>query len=138
MTKHWAAEFIGRPWSPTFNCWSLVREVFLVRWGVEMPELGVGEVHAADNVALLKAAAEVSGWRPADGPAQDGDIVLCRDLTGKRHVGVMIEQRGCLLLMHNEGYMSLRKGVSVPIGSVLAQLLHEAIQLTEIELWRRA
>lgn len=134
MTQHWASQFIGRPWSPDFNCWALVREVFRVRWGVEMPPIGVGDLQAADKVVEIKAAASKSGWRPADGPAQDGDILLCRDLTGKRHVGVIIEWRGRPMLLHNDGYTSEHG----PVGSVVCQPLVEATQLTSIELWRRA
>lgn len=132
--KHWAAEFIGIPWSPERNCWWLVREVFRVRYDVEMPHLGVGDLQAADKVADIKAAAEVVGFRPGDGPARDGDVLLCRDITGKRHVGVVIEWRGKVQLLHNDGHMSAHG----PVGSVIRQPLAEATQLTDLELWRRA
>lgn len=130
--NHWAAPFIGLEWSPERNCWWLVREVFRVRWGIELPLLGVGDIQAADSVARIKAAAEAAGIRQADGPTQDGDVVLCRDIYGKRHVGTIIEWHGKLLLLHNAGYMSEHG----PVGSVVRQPLNEA-QLTDIELWRR-
>lgn len=130
---HWAAPFIGLEWSPERNCWWLVRAVFKDRYGIELPRLGVGDVHAADGVAKIKAAAEAAGIRQVSGPAKEGDVVLCRDLTGKRHVGVMIEWRGKLQLLHNDGHMSEHG----PVGSVIRQPLSEAAQLTDIELWRR-
>lgn len=131
--KHWAAKYIGTPWSPEKNCWWLVREVFRERWGVEMPSIGVGDLQAADNVAVIKEAASRSGWRPADGKPEDGDILLCRDITGKRHIGVMVQDGGRLLLLHNDGHM----GSKGPVGSVVAQPLRDAEGLSEVELWRR-
>jgi hypothetical protein len=132
--KHWAADLIGIPWSPDRNCWWLVREVYRLRFGVELPHLGIGDLQAADSVAAIKAAAVAAGIRPASGPAQEFDVVLCRDLTGKRHCGVMIEWRAKLQLLHSDGHMSNRG----PVGSVIRQPLAEASQLTNIELWRRA
>ena len=136
--KHWAAEFIGLPWSPERNCWWLVREVFKKRWGVDMPAVGVGELQVTDNVAAIKEAASASGWRPVhDGDPADGDILLCRDVTGKRHVGVMLQDGRRLLLLHNDGHVG-SSGQNV--GSVVAQPLRDAIAdgMTDIELWRRA
>lgn len=130
---HWAAKYIGLAWSPERNCWWLVRQVFRDRYGIEMPELGVGDIRVADNVASIKQAAEVSGWRRAEGDPQDGDILLGRDFLGKRHVGVMIETRGKLRFLHNDGYTT-EKGCT---GSVLCQPLADVTGFTEIEIWRR-
>jgi hypothetical protein len=101
-----------------------------------MPDIGIGEIQMSDNVSVIKHAASASGWRPVEGEPQDGDILLCRDLIGKRHVGVMIEDRGRLLLLHNDGHITA-KG---PVGSVIAQTLRDARSggITDIELWRRA
>jgi len=134
MSKHWATDLIGIQWSPERNCWWLVREAFRIRWGVELPHLGVGDLQAADSVAAIKTAATAAGIRPADGPAEEGDVVLCRDAIGKRHVGVMIEWRGKLELLHSDGHMTDRG----PVGSVRHLPLGEATHLTDIELWRRA
>jgi hypothetical protein len=130
MKRHWAAEFIGLEWAPDRNCWWLVRAVYKLRFGLDLPSLGLdGE----DGVSALMAAANAAGIHPASGPAQDGDIILCRDLTGKRHVGTMIELGGAILLLHNDGHMTPQG----PIGSVRCQRLAES-QLIDIECWRRA
>lgn len=102
---HWAAQLIGLPYSrepvppQSFNCWALVRWVFEHRHGIIMPAVAVDD-DSADNVAAIKRAAEVSGWRPSGArtPAEH-DIVLMNGLEG-RHVGVMVRADGRLLLLH--------------------------------------
>lgn len=131
--KHWVASYIGRSWSPDFNCWALVRAVLLDRCGIEMPDLGVGDMQATTSVAQIKAAAASSNWRQVDPPAQEMDVLLCRDLYGKRHVGIVIEWRGQMQLLHNDGHMSTRG----PVGSVHRQPLVDLHQLRDVELWRR-
>lgn len=134
--KHWAAKYIGERWSDEHNCWWLMREACRVRWGDEMPDIGIGEVQVADNVTAIKRAAGSAGWRPVDGNAEEGDILLCRDAIGKRHVGMVIETQGKLRLLHSAGHMTERG----PVGSVVAERLEDAIAggISDIELWRRA
>jgi hypothetical protein len=131
---HWAAEFIALPWSRERDCWWLVRMLCLKRWGLQMPLIAVDA--DADNTAAIQEIAGVAGWRPASEPPQDGDIMLCRDLRRRRHVGMIVEADRRLLLVHNDGYQS----PSGPVGSVVAQTLADAIAcgLSDIEFWRRA
>lgn len=133
---HWAAKYIGLRWSPEHNCWWLVREIFRDRHGIDMPELGIGELQVADNVAVIKQAASTSGWRRINDKPREDDVLLCRDVIGKRHVGWIVEAQGRIKLLHNDGHLTTRG----PVGSVVAQVLDEAIAdgLTEIEIWRRA
>ena len=105
---HWAAALIGRPYCrgacgpDEFDCWGLVRYIFEQIHGIAMPVIAVGpaEADTPDNVAAIKRAAEISGWRPSDdrGPAEH-DIVLMSGVDG-RHVGVMVAANGTLLLLH--------------------------------------
>lgn len=126
---HWAAHLIGRPWTRNFNCWALVIEVFRLRWGIAMPD-----VLADDQGGAIAAAAEVSGWRPAAGPGQDGDIVVMRGPSG-RHVGVLIDTARGLRLLHCAGGMTPRG----PTGCVVAQTLAEATRegYHDLSFWRR-
>lgn len=130
--RHWAARLIGIAWTPGFRCWSLVRLVFLERYGIEMPDVSAD---GDDNTRAIKAAAEASGWRRSDGPEQDGDIVLMMGPTG-RHVGVIIAIGQRLLLLHNDGHMTERG----PRGGVVAQPLSDATRdgYHTHEFWRRA
>lgn len=101
---HWAADLIGRPYRrgasgpADFDCWGLCRHVFKTQYGIEMPVVAVAD-GSADNVASIKRAAAVSGWRPAEPPVADRDIVLMRGPDG-RHVGVMVAANGGLGLLH--------------------------------------
>lgn len=97
---HWASELIGHPHTPECNCWWLVRKVFREQLRIEMPLVDVDAKDSPENVAAIKRAAGVSGWRPATGEPQEWDIVLMRGPTG-RHVGVMVRANGRLGLLHN-------------------------------------
>lgn len=129
MTNHWANSLIGRAWTREFKCWDLVREVFSIRHGVTMPEEACG-------VLALKSAAQVSGWRPAREHAMPDDIVLMRNARGNRHVGVMIEANGRLLVLHNDGFTDEH---GVDQGSVVATPLRvlAAEGCSNFEFWRR-
>lgn len=101
--SHWAASHIGRAWSPEFDCWAFVREVFQDRHGIALPE------HAA-GVLILNGARNDTGLRPhEDDGGQEGDMVLMRTGAGKRHVGVMTFANGRLGVLHNDGHVAERK-----------------------------
>lgn len=125
---HWAAKYIGRPWQPG-GCWLLVQEVFRERFGVEMPDVFKG-------ASALRSAARVSGWRPANGEAQENDIVVMAGIDGQTHVGVMVRSAKGLRLLHADGHLT-PKG---PVGSVVAVPLKEAAAdgYGNFEIWRRA
>lgn len=129
---HWAAHLIGRRWSPEFRCWDLVREVFVIRYGVRMPIVAIGE---EGNAAVIREASAVSGWVRANAPPIDGDIVLMQGPVG-RHVGVMIAVGPRLLLLHNAGNMGAD---GVPRGAVIAQTLRDASAFGyhSFEFWRK-
>lgn len=141
-TKHWAAPLIGLPWEPgaqgpnAFDCWGLVRHVFRIRYGIDMPQVQVGDFAEGDNVAALKRAAAVSGWKRIEaGAPQDGDVVLMQGPVG-RHVGVMIASIRGLRLLHADGHMTARG----PVGSVVAVPLDDAKAggYGQVEIWRLA
>ncbi len=104
-TMHWATNLIGKPYRrgahgpDEFDCWNLVRWVFKHQHGIDMPVIAVDD-NSADNVAAIKRAAAVSGWQPSGDtePAED-DIVLMSNVHG-RHVGVMVQANGAMLLLH--------------------------------------
>lgn len=129
-SRHWAADLVGRAWTPDYRCWDLVREVFLVRYGIEMPIVAVGE---EGNESSILRASRVSGWVRAEGPAREGDIVLMDRAEG-RHVGCMIDVRGRPMLLHNSGTMGAD---GRPRGGVICQPLADAAGGRPVELWRR-
>jgi hypothetical protein len=125
---HWAASLIGMPWVPPAHCWWVVCEFFRRRHDIVMPG------HAAGVPALLEAARR-SGWRRAEGPPQEDDIVMLSG-AGGRHVGVMVVIDERLLLLHSNGHMTPRG----PVGGVVLQSLQEAASggYGDIELWRKS
>ena len=123
---HWAFDLIGRPHASVGRCWGLMRLAFKLRHGIVMPDVAIEKVD--ENVAAIKRAAEVSGWRRADAPAQADDIVLMMGPRG-RHVGMMIDVDGEARLLH-----------ATEIDGVVHQSLREVERdgYSGFELWRRA
>lgn len=131
--KHWATKYIGRPWVPG-GCWLLLQEVIRERDAIEMPDVQLGDLGDAANVAAIKLAAERTGRRRVEGAPQEGDIVLMQGVDGSRHVGYMISTIRGLLLLHSDGHMTARG----PTGSTVAVPLKDAMAdgYGEIEIWR--
>lgn len=137
VTKHWAANLIGTPWRSgargpdAFDCWNLVRHIFWIRHGVEMPEVQIG---SDANLAPLFEAARASGWRLVENAApQADDIVLMRGHTG-RHCGYLVEADGRLGVLHADGHQTARG----PVGGVVFQSLADATSggYHNFEFWR--
>lgn len=127
--KHWASDLVGLRWTPEFNCWQLVRRVFLERFCIAMPE------HAA-GVLRLTTAAHESGWRPAAAPARADDIVLMRTLSKRRHVGVIVSVNRRTMVLHNDGCMMAAGPVGQVVLTSLAALREQGCR--DFEFWRRA
>jgi hypothetical protein len=119
-------DLVGLPWTPEHNCWWLVREAFLVRWGIVLPTIAIAEPDE-NNVRAIKQAVQAGAIRPiADQPPVDGDIVLMRSLT-KLHCGLVVRANGRTGVLHSS------HGVGV-----VWQPWVEAIAGMTPELWRRA
>lgn len=141
--RHWATNLIGRPWAPDatgpvcYSCWGLVRHVFKTRHGINMPVIQVAEAAVtSENVASIKRASEDSGWRLAELPALEDDIILMRNKRGDRHVGVVVRANKRLGVLHADGRMT----PTGPVGSVVWQSLADATAggYHDFEVWRRA
>jgi len=128
--KHWAYDLVGTPWTPEFDCWEFARRVFLDRYGIALPEQAAG-------VLILAGAAHSTGLRPVDGDeGQEGDLVLMRASTGKRHVGVMIHANGKLGVLHNDGHLSPTGPVGCVSFATLRNLREQGCGA--FQFWRRA
>lgn len=127
MTRHWANALIGRSYEECGGCWGMVRMVFSQQLGVDMPEVAVGTEDAQASAIL--AASQASGWRPAAAPEQEHDILLMRELTGRRHVGVVVHANGLPGLLH-----------CTELAGVAWIALRDLQRLgyTDRECWRRA
>jgi hypothetical protein len=119
VAEHWAARYVGRPWTLQFRCYDLVREVFLERHGVELPLIALDE--PVDHGAAIRLASSVASLRAVEGPPQPDDVVFMDGHDGL-HVGVMIDSPRGPLLLHCAGRMTPRG----PRGGVVAQSIRDA------------
>jgi cell wall-associated NlpC family hydrolase len=92
---HWAAEYIGLPWSATgdgpdtFHCWALVRHVQRERFGRDLPAIPNPE----DLLGIARHFRDHPERRRWDLVAtpQEGDCVLMRQARYPVHVGVWLD-----------------------------------------------
>lgn len=101
-----------------------------------MPDVKLGELGEAENVAALKLAAERSGWKRVEGKPQAEDILQMLDIAGSRHVAYMISTIRGLRVLHSDGHMTDHG----PVGSTVCVTLDELLAggYRDLELWRRA
>lgn len=97
---HWAAQYIGRPWSATgegpesFNCWNFVRHVQARHFGRDLPEIPFAE-DMLDRAKLFRDHDEHRRWHPVEiHDALDGDVVLLRQARYPIHVGIWLGGAG--------------------------------------------
>jgi hypothetical protein len=137
---HWAAALVGLPYRDgatgpdAYDCWGLARHVLTTAARLPMPEAQ----HAAAVIASpadTLAAARDHGWRriapPLHRPAlpQVWDVWLITWQDGSTHIGVVVQGRAALRLLHADG----REGR----GSVRADDLQAVARETRrIEVWR--
>ena len=135
---HWAFDLIGRPWAPNergpraFSCWGLLWHAFHSQKGIDLP--WVPEKPDRD-AAMLRDAAHASGWRPADYPMREWDVLALRSADGRRHVALVVAANGALHVLHCDGYTIGTKNY----GTVKLERFDDIKSYyKEIELWRQA
>lgn len=115
--RHWAAGYIGQPWTYERDCRWLVRQVQREQFDREVPAL-LKPVPLTDWAKVREAAAQ-QGWRPVDTLAREGDILVVHSAEGA-HVGVFIQYGAVFGVLHAQG--SINKPGSVRFDT-LADLL---------------
>lgn len=98
---HWAAAYIGKPWSSDQDCYGFVREVYQARYGVVIPLVPL------DAGRLLSCAHaihdyDLSDWIEVEEP-REGDVVLMGHARRPHHVGLWIESTGLRVLHSVDG-----------------------------------
>lgn len=113
MLRHWAADYIGKPWAPDgegparYSCWGLVRSA-LRRRGVDLPVLAPRALRRAVRVRTPK----------------DGDVVLMRSRI-RTHCGLLVRANGGAGVLH-----------ATRDAGVVWQPLDEASAGMRFEFWR--
>ena len=102
-TAHWAAPYIGEPWTTEHDCWAFVRRVWAEEFGWEVPELGLqARQHHPANYARLAGALEHDlAWLPIRmAQATDGDAVVMGRGTVATHIGLCVLADGRRRVLH--------------------------------------
>jgi hypothetical protein len=125
--EHWAADYVGRVWSQSFNCWHLVQEVQANVFHRSMHDLPIGTPES--QLAALQRITK--DWRQVSGAMREGDLLTMVCDLGP-HVGVMIDGERVL---HNVGGVDEKKGVW---GSVRVDAVRDLgrLQYGHFKLWR--
>lgn len=102
----WWSGYVGLPFESrgrgphAYDCWGLVRAVYLDRLGVDLPSYG--EISATDlaRVARKMEDSKNDGWVPC-GPEPLAVVLMTTSATGRRisHVGVMVDENRVLHIM---------------------------------------
>lgn len=107
--SHWTRRYFGKPWvngargPDAYDCWGLVRSVYLDRYGLDLP---IVPVDALQPMAVRHAIAgfDLSDWDGVLPSAlQEGDVVELSQATKPHHIGVWVAADGGLLLHALEG-----------------------------------
>ena len=99
--RHWAASYIGRPWSVEQDCYAFVREVYQARYGVVIPLVALDATRALSCAHAIHDY-DLSDWVEVDEP-REGDVVLMGHARRPHHVGLWIEPAGLRVLHSVEG-----------------------------------
>lgn len=108
---HWALDYLGKPWvngaqgPEAYDCWGLVRAVYLRRRGIALP---VVEVDAHRPLAVTRAFADPvlhGGWIEVDarGALRELDAIEMSFSRRPHHVGLWVDVDGGGVLAAVEG-----------------------------------
>ena len=101
QARHWAASYIGRPWSTDQDCYAFVREVYQARYGVVIPLVALDATRTLSCAHAIHDY-DLSDWIEVDEP-REGDVVLMGHAQRPHHVGLWIEPAGLQVLHSVEG-----------------------------------
>lgn len=113
-------DYLGRRWSPEFNCWDFVLEFYHKELGVilephhVMVASAVRQAHEAFRTEAVR-----SEWSLEENPVL-GDVAVFRRRSLSYHVGVMLDRTTVLHLPENS------PSCAIPIRRLLTQF--DAVQ----------
>lgn len=101
---HWTEKYVGRPWSPEYDCAALAIEVLREEYGqnIILPQkMDWRDMTTPEAMAFAKTIAKLT-FLP-----QDGDGILMRIRGNRRtlgsHIGILVEDTWCLHNMERIG-----------------------------------
>lgn len=112
---HWAADYIGRPWSPEFTCWHFCALIWQDRYGITVPLIEIDGTDARAVRRELETSAERRGWHEVVQP-REGDAVLMAKGARPCHVGVWLDVGGVLHCIEGIGAIFTSEGRLADLG----------------------
>jgi cell wall-associated NlpC family hydrolase len=102
VNGHWAARYIGLPWTPAFTCWHFCARVWRDRFGVAVPLVEIDGRDARAARRAFEAEAGRQGWLEVTDP-REGDAVLMAKGARPCHVGIWLALGGVLHCIEGNG-----------------------------------
>lgn len=123
---HWAAKYLGMPWSPDCDCWGFFRLVQREQFGRDLPAIPLDDYRLPRKSAVIAGHPERANWVGIDpSEAVDGDGVMMKEGDRDAHVGIWVAVDGGLVL-HSDN----------PGGGQLTPLDRLADEYTCIKFYR--
>lgn len=92
--KHFANNYIGLPYKAgEFDCWGLVRKVYLEQYNVKLPTIPIEEENIRQLINTINKTPERNNWQKTLNPSE-GDVALLRQSRHPIHVGIWLEIDG--------------------------------------------
>lgn len=96
---HWAAEYVGKAHQhggrgpEVFDCWGLLKWIYMHRYGIALPDLpGISSKQAIAISKQINKSVEEE-WFPVEKPF-DGCAVALAQVRSYHHVGIWIDADG--------------------------------------------
>jgi len=124
--KHWASDYIGKPWvsmargPDTFDCWGLIYDIYKTQYNIELALNVIDPKNVSAYGKAINEGKEHPEWKEYDAP-QEGFVVPVSKQNLFHHVGIWLELDGGLILHCYEG------------GCVVAQSLHSM----KTQFWKK-
>ena len=109
---HWAAQYVGRPWTPESHCWSFFRLIQAEHYARSVPIINVDTSNQRAILHEINTNPERRRWKEVDRP-KDGDGVLMSRNTRLAHVGVYVDVDGGRILHCDNAGVLLQSEVSL-------------------------
>lgn len=99
MMLHWATSYLGRPWQvgaagpEAYDCWGLVRAIYLDQLGVDLPAAGFTSEDVKTVLTGFRNHPERKRWHLVEAAAEF-DALLLAQARHPIHVGVWVTAGG--------------------------------------------
>lgn len=100
--SHWAAKYIGRPWTPECNCYEWFRRITREQFGLELPAINLPPDHMTRRAARIMNTGtdDLFGYRPTDTPAEGDAVFLSGNGRTSHHIGMVIFSGRRMMVLH--------------------------------------